>query len=199
MDKGILSDREKAMEANYFRQQDARLLESLRNANKLDATAQALRDGLNVDNPELLERVRAQGIDADTASAFLLLPLVEVAWAEGSVSKKEQDTVIRIANERGVEAGSPAEARLMEWLHERPSDALFDVAAEVLNYGLAVFPPAEREERVQRIVDACHEVAAASGSEIARQLGLGDGVSKREARILDKISTSLQRHEGPKD
>jgi hypothetical protein len=198
MDKGILSDREKAMEANYFRQQDARLLERLRHANQFDAMAEALRDGLQVDNPELLERVRAQGIDADTAAAFLLLPLVEVAWAEGSVSRKEQATVVRIAHERGVDKGSAAEARLLEWLHERPSDALFDVAAEVLNYGLAVFPPAEREERVQRIVDACHEVAAASGSEIARQLGLGDGVSKREARILDKISTTLHRHEGAK-
>ena len=30
MDKGILSDREKAMEANYFRQEDARLLDKLR-------------------------------------------------------------------------------------------------------------------------------------------------------------------------
>src|SRR3954454_19321394 len=121
MDKGILSDREKAMEANYFRQQDARLLESLRNANKFDAMAEALRDGLQVDNPELLERVRAQGVDADSAAAFLLLPLVEVAWAEGSVSKKEQDTVVRIAHERGVAEGSPGEGRLLEWLRERPS------------------------------------------------------------------------------
>ena len=30
MDKGIFSDREKAMEATYFRREDARLLEKLR-------------------------------------------------------------------------------------------------------------------------------------------------------------------------
>ena len=130
MDKGILSDREKAMEANYFRQQDAKLLESLRKASKLDEVAKALGEGLHVDNPELLERVRALGITAETAAAFLSAPLVQVAWAEGSVTKKEQEAVLRIAHGRGVTEGSPAEAKLTEWLQERPSDALFDAAAE---------------------------------------------------------------------
>ena len=199
MDKGILSDREKAMEANYFRQQDARLLERLRNANKFDAMAEALRDGLHVDNPELLERARALGINADNASAFLCMPLVQVAWAEGSVSRKEHDAVMRIAHERGVEDGTPGHAQLDEWLRIRPSDELFDTAIEVLKFGLDVFPPAEREERVQRLLDACHEVAAVSGSEIARQLGLGDGVSQTEAHALDVIAMRLRRHETPKD
>jgi len=198
MDKGILSDREKAMEANYFRQQDARLLERLRNANKVDAMAEALRDGLHVDNPELLERARSHGINAETASAFLCAPLVQVAWAEGSVSRKEHHTVLRLANERGIETGSTDYAKLEEWLSERPSDALFDTAIEVLKFGLDVFPPAEREERVQRILDACHEIAAVSGSEIARQLGLGDGVSRSEASVIDVIATKLRRHESPK-
>lgn len=199
MDKGILSDREKAMEANYFRQQDARLLERLRNANKFDAMAEALRDGLHVDNPELLERARSLGINADNASAFLCMPLVQVAWAEGSVSRKEHDVVMRIAHERGVEAGTPGNDQIDEWLRIRPSDDLFDTAIEVLKFGLDVFPPAEREERVQRLLDACHDVAAVSGSEIARQLGLGDGVSRTEAHALDVIATRLRRHENPKD
>ena len=198
MDKGILSDREKAMEANYFRQQDARLLEKLRNANKLDDMAEALRDGLNVDNPELLERVRSLGITADTASAFLCAHLVQVAWAEGKISRKEHDVVLRLAHDRGVQPGSPAHAKLDKWLHERPADNLFDTAIEVIRYGLNVFPPAEREERVQRILDACHDVAAVSGSEIARQLGLGDGVSKSEAHIIDVLANRLRRHESPK-
>lgn len=196
MDKGILSDREKAMEANYFRQEDARLLDKLRKANKLDEMAQALAEGLQVDNPALLERVRALGITADTAQAFLVAPMVQVAWAEGKVTKREQETVLRLAKERGVGDGTPDHAKLVEWLHDRPSDDLFDAAAEVIKYGLEAYPPVEREERTKRIVDACREVAAASGSEIARQLGLGDGVSKSEAQILENISTHLRRHEG---
>ena len=43
-----------------------------------------------------------------------------------------------------------------------------------------------------------HEIAAVSGSEIARQLGLGDGVSRSEASVIDVIATKLRRHESPK-
>jgi hypothetical protein len=92
MDKGIFADREKAMEANYFRQQDAKLLEKLRKDAKLDEIAVALAEKLKVDNPDLLARIRTLGIGADNVEAFLAAPLVQVAWAEGKVSKREAET-----------------------------------------------------------------------------------------------------------
>jgi len=58
MNKGPLSDREQAMEANYFRQQDALLIEKLRQQASLDEIASAVADKLKVDNPDLLTRVR---------------------------------------------------------------------------------------------------------------------------------------------
>jgi len=192
MDKGIFSDREKAMEANYFRQQDARLLERLRQGAKLDDIAEALRDKLQVDNPELLARVRALGVTADTVAAFFAAPLVQVAWAEGKVVKREAEAVLRLARERGIEEGSPAYAQLVEWLKVRPDQALFDTALEVIKHGYSVLPLKEREARIDRVLDACHKVGEASGSEIARQLGLGDGVSRTEASVLDTISNKLR-------
>ena len=90
MDKGIFEDREKAMEANYFRQQDAMLVQKLRQEAELDEIAKALAEKLEVDNPELLLRVRELGITVDTAPALFLAPLVQVAWAEGGVSDAER-------------------------------------------------------------------------------------------------------------
>ena len=192
MDKGIFTDREKAMEANYFRQQDAKLLEQLRKESTLDEIAVALGEKLQVDNPDLLARVRELGVTVDTAPAFFAAPLVQVAWAEGSVSKREEATVLRLARERGIEEGSPAYVQLTEWLVVRPADALFDTAAEVINAGFAVLPPKESEERIQRVIEACHKVAEASGSELAKLLGLGDGVSRTEASMLDAINKKLR-------
>ena len=192
MDKGIFTDREKAMEANYFRQQDAKLLERLRKDSSLDEIALALAEKLQIDNPDLLARVRALGVTADTAPAFFAAPLVQVAWAEGSVSKREQEAVLHLARERGIEEGSPAYAQLGEWLAARPADALFDTAVEVIKAGFAVLPLKEREERIQRVVDACHKVAEASGTGLASLLGLGDGVSRAEASMLDTINNKLR-------
>ena len=193
MEKGFLGDREKAMEADYFRKENERLIEKLRQGAKLDDIAKALADKLQVDNQELLARVRALGITLENAPALFLTPLVQVAWAEGSVGNREREAVLRIARHRDVEEDSPAYAQLVEWLKVRPSDALFDVGLEVIKYGLAVLPPKEMEERIERLIDACHEVAAASGTELARLLGLGDGVSRVEAHMLDEFNARLRR------
>ena len=87
------------------------------------------------------------------------MELVQVAWAEGQVSEAERVTVLEIAEARGLERSSPAHARLVEWLERRPSDALFDAAAEVLRLGYSVLPTAEREERIKDTVEACRKVA----------------------------------------
>ena len=95
MTKGFMSDREKALEESYFRQQDARLLEKLRKGATLDEIALALRDKLDVDNPELLARAREAGVTPKTAPVFLLAPLIQVAWAEGKVGRHEREAVLR--------------------------------------------------------------------------------------------------------
>jgi hypothetical protein len=189
----IFKERGRGQEAAYFRNQDAQLIEKLRGSARLEEIAVALAEKLQVDNPELLRRVMDLGVTLDTAPAFLLAPLVQVAWAEGEVTEREHKTVLRLAGARGVEESSPAHAQLLEWLRERPPDALFDTATEVIKVGLSVLPPGEREERIKRIVQACHEVAEASGG-LARVLGLGSGVSGEEESLLDAITTALRDH-----
>jgi|RhiMethySRZTD1v2_1073278.scaffolds.fasta_scaffold490673_2 hypothetical protein len=196
MEKDIFKEfqeRGRGQEAAYFRNQDTQLIEKLRESARLEEIAVALAEKLQVDNPELLHRVMELGVTLDTAPAFLLAPLVQVAWAEGEVTEREHKTVLRLAGARGVEESSPAHAQLLEWLQERPPDALFDTATEVIKVGLSVLPPGEREERIKRIVQACHEVAEASGG-LARVLGLGSGVSGEEESLLDAITTALRDH-----
>lgn len=192
MEKGFMGDREKALEESYFRQQEARLLEKLRQGATLDEIAVALRDKLQVDNPELLARAREAGVTPETASAFFLAPLVQVGWAEGKVGRHERDTVLRLAHDRGVANGTPAHDQLVKWLEQRPSEELFDAALDVLKEGLDVLPHPERDERIEQIVRACREVAQGSGSEIARLLGLGDGVSGSEESVMGTIEARLR-------
>jgi hypothetical protein len=193
MEKDIFKERGRGQEAAYFRNQDTQLLEKLRESARLEEITAALAEKLQVDNPELLRRVMALGVTLDTGPAFLLAPLVQVAWAEGEVTEREHKTVLRLAGTRGVEERSPAHAQLLKWLQERPPDAFFDTATEVIKVGLSVLPPGEQEERIKRIVQACQEVAEASGG-LARLLGLGSGVSGEEESLLDTITATLRGH-----
>ena len=191
MDKDIFKDRERSLEEEYFRTQDAKLIEKLRERGKVEEIAEALAVKLQIDNPALLRRIMALGVTLDTGAAFLLAPLVQVAWAEGGVTDREREKVLRIATERGIDPSSPAYARLQEWLRTRPADAIFDTAVEAIKTGLSVLTPAERADRIKRIVDACREVASASGG-LGRLLGLGTGVSTEEESILDAMAATLR-------
>ncbi|HET9337080.1 MAG TPA: hypothetical protein VFO12_11825 [Sphingomicrobium sp.] len=196
MQDRIFGDREKALEESYFRQEEAKLLEKLRQRASLDEIALALGEKLQVDNAELLERVRTVGVKLDTAPALFLGPLVQVAWADGTVSRKEHQAVLRLAGARGVEEGSPAYAQLEEWLRVRPADELFDVAVEVLKYSFSVLTQAEREDRVKRLLDACHEVASASGKGMATLLALGNTVVPNEQALLDALNAAFRKRPG---
>jgi hypothetical protein len=191
MSGDAFKDRERAFEADWANAHDAKLIETLRERARLDAITVALAKKLEADEPEMLHRVMELGITLDTGPAFLLAPLVQIAWAGGRVTDRERETVLRIAAERGIEEGSPARAQLLEWLHKRPSDTLFDTAIEAIKTGLAVLPQAEREERVGRFAKACHQVAEASGG-LWHVLGLSSGVSAEEHTILDQIKSGLR-------
>ena len=198
MQDRIFGDREKAMEETYFRQEDARLLKKLQEKAQLDDIALALGEKLQVDNPDLLMRVREAGVSLDTAPALFLAPLVQVAWAGGGVSKAEHHAVLRLARGRGVDPASPAYAQIEEWLKHRPDDSLFETAVEVIKYGFSVLPPDEREKRITSVVDACHEVAEASGSTLGLVLGFKNvmglsSVDESEADMLDLIANTLRK------
>jgi hypothetical protein len=193
MTKGIFEDREHALEAHYFHQQDARLIERLRRNAELGEIAGALAEKLQLDNPDLLVRARQLGITPDTAPALLLAPLVQVAWAEGSVGAAERKAVLRLARARGLDPKSPAYAQLEEWLTKRPADAIFDTALEVLRAGFAVLPRLEMEERIARVVDACRDVALASGKGLAPLLGVGSVVSRTETNMVEAIEAELRK------
>ena len=191
MDKDMFKEREHSLEEEYVRRHEAKLLEKLRERGRLEEIARAVAVELQIDNPDLLRRIVALGVTLDTGAAFLLAPLVQIAWAGGTVTDRERETVLRLAGERGLEKASPAHAQLVEWLRVRPADELFDTAMEAIKAGLSVLPPEERADRVKRIVEACRQVAAASGG-LSRLLGLGTGVSGEEESILDAIAATLR-------
>ena len=187
------------MEEAYFRQADAKLIETLRRRSNLDDVALALGQKLEVDSPDLLERVRKAGVTLETAAALFLAPLVQVAWAGGSVTRAEHDAVLRLARARDIPAESPAYAQLEAWLKKRPDDELFDTAVEVIKQGFSVLPHNEREERIKTILDACLEVAEASGTTLGFVLGLKnvmgiDDVDRSESEVLDMIARTLRHH-----
>jgi hypothetical protein len=189
MGKDMFRDRERAEEEAYFRQVDAKLIAKLRQRAQLSEIAHALAEKLHADEPALLERIQKLGVTLDTGSAFILAPLVEVAWVDGDVSHAERDTILHIAKQRGVAPGSADHRQLLDWLAHRPSDEVFRTALEAIRIGLSVLPPDESEQRIATMIKACEDVAKAAGG-IAGLLQL-EGISHAEGSVIAAIRRRL--------
>lgn len=194
MPRDMFQDRERAEESAYFKQLDAKLIDKIRARAKLSEIALALGEKLQVDNPDLLKRIADLGVTRETAAAFVLSPLVQVAWIDGNVSSAERDTILRLAAERGVQAGSADRTQLERWLEVRPPDALHEAALDAIRVGLSILPHDEAEQRLAGIIGASEAVAEASGG-LARLLHLHSGISEQEKAVLDHFRARLLKSE----
>ena len=75
--------------------------------------------------------LHASGFRPATVSLLELLPLVELAWADGNISPRERRILVSAAARRPTVRGS-AHTQLTEWLSERPSDEIFKTSRRAL-------------------------------------------------------------------
>ena len=75
----ILREREKSLEDEFFRREDKRLIERLKELKAVEATRDALAKASGVTKHAVLEELMELGIRAETMAALFTVPLVEVA------------------------------------------------------------------------------------------------------------------------
>ncbi len=167
----------------YFKQREIEQRRKLRE--KLEAAAhelaekRAIAESLET-SEALAERIKALGFSGATARVFDLLPLVHVAWADGTVQKGERAEILEVLEARGVPPGSEGFQLLESLLEERPSD-------EYMRESLAVLKELVGGGAGTDLVGLCEQVASAAGG----FLGVVGKVSGEERKLIDEIAGHL--------
>lgn len=173
-------------EDRYFMERELELREQwrkkLEERARVAAEHQKIADEIGVPNEEIARRVRELGFDADTVRVLHLMPLVEVAWADGSLSGNERRVILNAAEAHGVEPGSEAAILLAALLEKKPTDQVLDYILEILRQVLAA-----RNMQPGDILEACMDVAQASGG----ILGFGEKVNDQEREMIEKIAAGF--------
>ncbi len=69
---------------------------------------------------ELIAELEYLGIDADSYRIVALLPLIQVAWADGEIQASEREFIMRAARSYGLVEGRSGEI-LASWLQRTPT------------------------------------------------------------------------------
>lgn len=184
----LFGDRRRAHEDEYFHRQERELMEKLRQRSLEDATRQRLAERSGVADEEILRDLQALGYTPETVMLLHLVPLLQMAWAEGSVSSQERDLILEAARSRGIDKDSAADRQLASWLDHRPSDELFEKTLRAISAILQAQPSDEHAAGQQDLVARLTAIASASGG----ILGFGK-VSPQEQEVLARITREMQR------
>jgi hypothetical protein len=185
-DKDAFAERGRSLEEEYFRRKEKEVIEKMRRKAAADADRRRLGEQAGVADEEVLRDLHELGYTADTVRLLHLVPLIQTAWAEGGVSPKERDLIVKAARARGVEAGSTADEQLNRWLSQRPPDELFEKTLRAIRTILHAQSPEAQAASERDLLSLATAIASASGGII----GFG-AVSDEERQILARISVAL--------
>lgn len=188
MENEPLGGRARALEEEYFRKRDRELAEKLRLAAEAHASRQQLGEATGLQDPALLQELEDLGLTPDTVSLLPLVPVVQMAWAEGGVSAQERSLLVQLARSRGIVEGGAADRQLASWMVERPADEVFSRATRLTRAMLDTeASPVVSGLTAEALVEHAERIAAASGG----ILGIGK-VSAEEKSLLATLSETLR-------
>jgi hypothetical protein len=180
-----LSGRKRTLEEDYFHKKDLELIEKIRRQAKAEQELRAIGEGIGVTDPDLARQLAELGFTPETARLLPLIPLVEMAWAEGGVTPAERKMVVDLARARGIETGSTADRQLADWLDRRPDESAFRRAGRLIN---ALFASGGRFDFTpDDILKYSEAIADASGGLFGIRR-----VSSEERATLERIANEIK-------
>lgn len=182
-----LTEREKALEDAFFREENERLIEALRTKQTRAAQEQALAGVLGVRDHALLAPLLALGVRAENVAALVLAPLVAVAWADRQLDAEERRAILAAEQHYGIDPGSDAGKLLATWLEARPHESLLETWSTYAKLLAKVLKPAERTALRDEIVGRSRRIASAFEKSFLR----GGGPTRAEADVLAKIEAAF--------
>jgi uncharacterized membrane protein YkoI len=112
MSEEFLGDRRKALEEEFFAKQNQRLLRQFRETMAVKAKHEALAAASGITDAAVLEQLAAVDLSSETMAALALVPLVEVAWADGTLDAKEHSALLAAAEDAGLSQDSASKIAL---------------------------------------------------------------------------------------
>lgn len=183
-----MQDRGKSLEEAFFKKQHEAQLAKLRQKQEQAEARESLAAASGItDDEDLLDRLAALGIRAETLAALTLIPLVEVAWADGKMEARERGAILKGAESSGIAPGSPSYGLLEIWTQDRPAQDLMDSWKAYIGALVAELSADQKWHLEERIVGRARAVAEAAGG----FLGLGSKVSADEERVLKELEEAF--------
>ena len=186
LSRDVFDERRRGLENECVYRVDQELLRQLREQAELQDNPKRLAEAIGVADRSVIVELIEQGFRVETLLALSLIPVLQVAWADGRLDREEREAILSAARSAGVIEGTASYELLLHWLQQDLNLALF-VAWK--HYATALAGTVSREQLSNlrhNILGRAQRVTRAAGGCV----GLGK-VSRFEAAVLTEIANTL--------
>jgi hypothetical protein len=184
MSDEILGDRGKALEEMFFARESEKLRKTLQEKEDVKDKKEALSATSGITDDAVLEQLVTLDIRSDTLAALSLVPLVEVAWADGSMDDSERSAILSAAEDSGI---SDESAALLDgWLVTQPGSEMLSAWKDYISALTSTMDTAARDNLEQELLGRARRVAESAGG----FLGIGT-ISPDEEDKLEELARAF--------
>jgi len=183
-----LEGRRLSLEDAFFLKRDTELIARMQEIKKREQTRKTLSEVSGITNEKILDKLLDLDVKPETVASLAIVPLVEVAWADGHVDEKEMTAILEGAQAVVIAPGSPAYHLLERWLAHKPGPALFEAWTHYVRGLCEGMTAKERQALKDDLLLRARDVAMASGG----FLGLTSRISEKEKKAITRLEAAFE-------
>jgi hypothetical protein len=183
-----LEDRGRALENQFYDKENKEKLAAMKSKLDAQSTREDLRKASGMTDDAVLDKLVELGLKPNTIAALSLVPLIEVAWADGEIQDNERTAILQGAHGKGLEEGTDGYELLQTWLKGKPPAGLFEAWESYIKALASQLNDEQNRLLRNQIVGFAKMVAASAGG----FLGIGK-VSATEEKALSRIEKAFDR------
>ncbi len=177
----------KALEESFFAKENERLLKKLQESRETMERREALKEAMNLDDDEIIDALIKLDVKPETCAALGVVPLVEIAWADGTIQHQEREAILKAAEERGIKVGTPCHDLLEAWLTHKPGPELMATWKEYAHELHEALDPASAGALKYRLVERARSIAKSAGGILGMMR-----ISKAEQAVIEELEHALE-------
>jgi hypothetical protein len=182
-----LSNVARILENRFFYENNRVLAEELKRLKQEEESVDALAKVSGIASKIVLTELVSLGVRPETVAALCLVPVIEVAWADGKIDAREIEAFVKGA----TKTGSRTSLRILqEWLQKKPDENLEQAWKHYMKGLCGVMDEKALSLLCDDIIAHARNVANASGG----FLGLIDPVSSAEKKKLEEMREFLKEN-----
>ncbi|HMV83045.1 MAG TPA: hypothetical protein PLD20_07545 [Blastocatellia bacterium] len=155
----------------------------------MEADRRMMANLLGIGDEKIPGKLQELGFMHQTLPLLHIVPMIQVAWADGCVTARESSLILEAARRHGIHSDHAAYPWLLGLFHEPASPEFFEECLHAIGAMLAAMPTEQRETHLRELLASCRRVAEASGG--LGFIDFGNKVSREERSLLEHLCLEL--------